>query len=43
MISNAYVSGPIAQSVSSPIGTLPTSLRSSLSEAEKAEATTAMR
>ena len=42
MISSAYVNGPIAQNVSSPLGTLPTFLTSSLSEAEKAEATTAM-
>ena len=42
MISNAYVNGPMAQNVSSPLDTLPTFLKSSLSEAEKAEATTAM-
>ena len=41
-ISNTYVNGPMAQNVSSPLGTLPTFLTSSLSEAEKAKATTAM-
>ena len=42
MCSNAYMSGPMAQNVSSPLGTLPTFLTSNLSEAEKAKAMTAM-
>ena len=42
MTSNTYVNGPLAQNVSSPLGTLPTFLTSSLSEVEKAKATTAL-